>query len=80
MRYILFSRDSCPFCSKAEELLIKNKMKFDVINFEESQRDVLEKIKEAHQWKTVPMVFAREGNKIDFVGGYTDLVEYLKNE
>ena len=75
----MFARESCSFCVKAGDLLHKTGADYKVINFEDEQRDVLEEIKKAHDWPTVPMIFYRNADHIEFVGGYTDLVEYLKN-
>ena len=35
------------------------------------------RLKEEMDWKTIPMVFEIEGRDHKFVGGYTDLVDYL---
>ncbi len=80
MRYILFTKKTCIFCERAIDLLNNNDLDFKVVDFKEEQQDILEQIKLAHDWGTVPMVFKREGNRIDFIGGYTDLVEHLKDE
>ena len=40
-------------------------------------QDVLEHVKLAYEHNTVPMVFSSKAKNIQFVGGYTDLVEYL---
>ena len=34
-------------------------------------------MKDAYDWKTVPMIFSRVGNVINFIGGFTDLVNSL---
>jgi glutaredoxin len=74
VRYIVFAKETCPFCVKAAELLEERKQNFKVVNFEESQTKVLEEIKEAYRWETVPMIFeVSDENQIKFVGGYTDL-------
>ena len=78
MRYILITREGCPYCSMAVELLKEAKLEHNVVNFQRNQSDLLNEVKEAHDWKTVPMVFMREGNKIEFLGGYTDLKNYLE--
>ncbi len=77
MRYILFTREGCPYCSMAVELLEAKGLEHKVVNFQRSQADLLNEVKKAHDWKTVPMVFAREGSDIEFIGGYTDLKERL---
>ena len=77
MRYILFTREECPFCTMAIALLEEREMNYSVIDFDFDQADVLEQVKEAYDWKTVPMIFSREGNRIEFIGGYSDLKSYF---
>jgi len=80
MRYILFVRESCPFCVEAQNLLQETGAEYSVINFDENQNSILQEVKNAYDWNTVPMIFQREGNNINFIGGYTDLVGSLNNE
>ena len=81
MRYVVFAKETCPYCVKAVELLEDKEQNFKIVNFEEDQTKILEDIKEAYQWKTVPMVFEISDNAaIKFVGGYTDLVAALDEE
>lgn len=80
MRYILFAKDSCPYCRKAVKLLQEKGLDYSVVDFSADQVEVLSEIKKAHEWSTVPMVFARHGQDIRFIGGYTDLLEFLKDE
>ena len=78
MKYIVFGRPSCPYCVKAQKLLEYHDLTYKMVNFEQSQASVLNEIKSAYDWKTVPMVFLRDGAKIEFIGGFTDLKEHLK--
>ena len=78
MRYIMFAKETCPFCIKAEALLKQNNLLYNVVNFEPSQEDLLVEIKKAHSWNTVPMIFERDGADIKFIGGYTDLQKWLE--
>ena len=80
MRYILFSREQCPYCTAAIDLLEENNLRYDVVDFKINQGDVLDAIKVAVQWPTVPMVFSREGNDIKLIGGYTDLKKSLEED
>jgi len=73
MRYILFVKEACPYCKMAADLLEEKGLDYSQVVFEKGQEEVLEQIKSAHNWKTVPMIFCREGSSIDFIGGYTDL-------
>ncbi len=77
MRYILFVKETCPFCIKARDMLSERKIPFKEVVFQEDQLGMLEEIKDAYSWRTVPMIFYRDENKVEFVGGYTDLVEYV---
>ncbi len=79
MRYILFIKEDCPYCVDAVQLLEEKGMSFNTVVFDPEQEDVLKEIKTAYDWKTVPMVFYRNGSLIKFVGGYTDLLEELED-
>ena len=37
----------------------------------------MQEVKSKHKWQTVPMVFEVTGGQEKFIGGYTDLREYL---
>jgi len=80
MNYIVYVRDNCPFCVKSEELLHAKNLNHKIVNFSEDQVDILDEIKTAYSWSTVPMIFRREKNNIEFIGGYTDLEKLLNNE
>ncbi|KAL7679605.1 putative glutaredoxin, Thioredoxin-like superfamily [Plasmopara halstedii] len=74
---VVYSKTTCPYCSKAKELLASLGAKFDVVELDEitdgsEQQDVLEQITGQ---RTVPNVFV--GGKS--IGGYTD-VRNLNNE
>lgn len=74
MRYVVFAKETCPYCVKAIELLEDKEQNFKIVNFEQDQTNILEDIKEAYQWKTVPMIFkVSDDTTIKFIGGYTDL-------
>lgn len=64
----VYSKDFCPYCVAAKELLKEKGIEFKVIdaieNFEE--RDALA---EKHNHRTVPMIFL-DG---EFVGGFSEL-------
>jgi len=74
MRYVVFAKETCPYCVKAIELLEDRRQNFKIVNFEEDQVKILEEIKGAYEWQTVPMVFEiSDAATIKFIGGYTDL-------
>ncbi len=78
MKFIVFSKKTCPFCIKAREILESLDLEHYIVNFEKDQFSVLEEIKTAHDWKTVPMVFLKNDSLVEFIGGYTDLLERLE--
>ena len=80
MNYIVYVRDNCPFCVKAEELLNTKNLNYKIVNFSADQTQLLSEIKDAYGWTTVPMIFRREKTEIEFIGGYTDLEKILDNE
>ena len=78
MKYVLFVKTSCPFCVRAQEILEEQNLEFNLINFEEDQRSILEEIKAAYEWPTVPMIFqVKDDAVIKFIGGFTDLENHL---
>jgi len=78
MKYVVFSKSSCPFCQKAEELLAGSDLDYRIIHFEDSQKQVLQEIKLAFDWPTVPMIFeVSKYAKINFIGGCSDLEVHL---
>ncbi len=80
MKYLIFTKRTCPYCIKAEALLEEKEVVFKAVNFDENQDILLQEIKEAYGWPTVPMVFKIDENHIEFLGGYTDLVKHFGNE
>ena len=80
MRYILFVKESCPYCTMAIQLLEEKNLNYKSIAFEPDQELVLQEIKSAYDWSTVPMVFYRNGDLTKFIGGYTDLLREVGNE
>ena len=59
MRYVVFAKESCPYCVKTVELLEDKEQNFKVVNFEADQTKILGEINASD--KPCIMVF----NKID---------------
>jgi|TARA_Y100000034_G_C6885503_1_gene406531 glutaredoxin len=79
-RYILFVTKTCPYCEKAIKLLEEKKCKYKLVEFDEDQKLILEGIKTNYNWKTVPMIFKREKEVVEFIGGYTDLLKLFEDK
>jgi len=75
-KYILYVRTSCPFCKKAEELLIQRGESHFVVPFD-TQPEALAHMKWAYSQETVPIIFKKDGSSIEFIGGYSDLVKHF---
>lgn len=73
---ILYSKDNCPWCDKAKELLGKNKIEYQEIkvNFDIT-RDRFSEIMKPYNLErlTVPQVFIGD----IFIGGYEDLKKVI---
>ena len=73
MKAVVWSKDSCPFCDQA-----KNLLKMKGIEFEEkkighgfTKEDLLEAVPTA---RTVPQIFLDE----ELIGGFTELKKHLQ--
>lgn len=82
-KYIIYTKSSCPFCVKAEELLKIYDAEYETISIDSSPI-LFEEMKRAWDWKTVPMIFRYTNEDptktLEFVGGYTDLAKNFTDE
>ena len=78
--YIIYSKLNCSFCSQAEQLLGQNKLEFEYKQLG-THYNLDELMTLAPHAKSFPQVFVvdENGNK-DLVGGYSELVEHLKQQ
>ena len=79
--YKIFAWMECPFCVKAKELLEKHEKQFMFCCVDNS-KELLNYIKEKHNWMTVPMIIrctrkSKDRWEEEFIGGYTDLQKYF---
>jgi glutaredoxin len=74
--FYLYTVADCSFCKKAKELIEKEG--HAQVAWEVSPEDPrLDVLKQKANWKTVPMVYEYEGVNHKFIGGYTELRDYL---
>lgn len=66
----VYTKDYCPYCTKAKALLSKKKIKFEEINIE-GQTDMAEKLFQQTGFRTVPQIFIAE----ECIGGCDQLYE-----
>ena len=72
----VFIKEECKYCIKAKNLLEERELAHVVTNMDKAP-EALEELKEQCSWKTIPIIFEVLGEQETFVGGYTDLEEYL---
>ena len=75
--YTIYAWSDCPFCVQAKDLLIKLNKQFSFCLVDESS-ELLNMLKEKHNWQTVPLIIHHEKNetgqwKSNFIGGFTNL-------
>ena len=74
MGTVIWSKDNCPFCIKAKEMLSLKGIAYEERNISSgnwSREQLLEAVPNA---KTVPQIWLHGR----YVGGYTDLEEYYE--
>ncbi len=78
-RFIIFGRSSCPFCVFAQDLCSAKKISFQFLDYE-NKPDIIEECKVFYKQETVPIILANNivTGKVHKVGGYSDLLEYVK--
>ncbi len=77
--FYLYSNAECPFCKKAKNLLDKEGHAYIAMELG-WDHPTLDRVKRVMDWSTIPIVFEIQGRDKKFVGGYTDLVEYLQEQ
>ena len=78
MKYVVFSKSTCPFCQRAKAILEDKNLSYHIIDFKEGNQEILQEMKVAASWNTVPMIFQiAEGGEIKFVGGCSELESLL---
>ena len=73
VKYILLVRTGCSYCLKAVDLLESKELDHKLIVSRKSNL-IFKSLKEIFGWETVPMIFAKKGSTLTFIGGYTDLI------
>ena len=73
MKAVVWSKDSCPFCDQAKNLLKLKGIEFEERNISRdwTHEQLLEAVPDA---RTVPQIFLDE----ELIGGFTELRKHLK--
>lgn len=56
----IYTKDYCPFCTKAKSLLILKKIKFTEINLHKNPEKFEEMMKKSNGAQTVPQIFSSD--------------------
>jgi glutaredoxin len=76
MKFRLYTKSNCPYCHAAMSLLAEHKKDFECYGLDK-QPELLNEIQTTYNWKTVPVVIEITEGSEKFIGGFTDLKEYL---
>lgn len=84
MEFIVYYKPECPFCQRTFTLLNTLNMKVEKLNVHKRGGlfNVIETLKKNNvnirDHKTVPIIFVKVGQQIRFIGGHSDLLQFLK--
>jgi len=78
-RFIVIGRSTCPFCTMAEDLLKASEIQCIFLDYAHNP-EILQDYKLFHEQETVPIILSNNLSTgvTKRIGGYTDLLEYLK--
>ena len=76
MKFRLYTKTDCPYCQMAVNLLAEHRKQFECYALD-SKPSLLNEIKTTYRWETVPIVVEITEGQEKFIGGFTDLKEYL---
>jgi len=78
MQAIIYTKSPCPFCDRAKMLFNHKGIEYTEVNAVENKDDMIQRVTEAtgEAPRTVPQIWVGD----EYVGGFTQLVEYFKNQ
>tara|TARA_R100000808_G_C2106331_1_gene121810 strand:- start:541 stop:798 length:258 start_codon:yes stop_codon:yes gene_type:complete len=76
MKFRLYTKADCPYCHAAIALLAERQKEFECYGLDK-QPELLNEIQSTYNWRTVPVVVEITAGQEKFIGGFTDLKEYL---
>lgn len=78
MKFRLYTKADCPYCHRAVKLLVEHQKEFECYALDK-QPKLLTEIQETYRWNTVPVVVEITAGHEKFIGGFTDLENYLND-
>jgi glutaredoxin len=76
MFYVVYTRDNCVYCKMAIKELHEKKLEYVVVQEEKTTQQK----QENYNWRTVPLICKSTEEGEQFIGGYTELHNLLKEE
>ena len=67
----MYSKQHCPYCIRAKELLEKKNLEFEIIDIQENEETRSVMVEKSGGLMTVPQIFINDNH----IGGYEDLKE-----
>lgn len=81
MKFVVYGTEQCPYCVRAKNELERNEYEYIFVNVKEDEE--ARNMFNTNGWRTVPQIVSIEedftGQTESYVGGYTELVQYLAN-
>ncbi|RST63001.1 glutaredoxin 3 [Candidatus Aquarickettsia rohweri] len=68
----IYTKNNCPYCIRAKDLLNKRKLEYKEINISENPELLEEMLEKSQGMKTMPQIFIDEKH----IGGCDDLYKY----
>ena len=78
-KYVLFIKESCPFCVDALELLKEKELEHSAVHVGDNSL-LAQQVKDAFSWNTFPVVLEQEDNLFKLIGGFSDLESVLTGD
>ena len=72
--YTIITKDECPFCGSAKDLLDKANQGYTEYNVQSQSSQWILTLLKSSSIKTVPQIFSSDGS---LIGGYSDLRVFL---
>lgn len=83
MKAHIFSRGRCPYCIKAKKLLNERNVEFNEVEVgvditKEDIQEMVDAMGVDVQIRTVPQIFFVRESRLEYIGGFTELDKYFK--
>jgi glutaredoxin 1 len=74
-RYLVIGKESCPYCTKAKELLELCEAKYDYVDVQQVNSADVAKLERlaGQEFRTVPQIFLETEKEVEYIGGYREL-------